>query len=80
MADHKDRGLVLLLCEVCRRRSPMFVKGRYRWRCDHRGISIHEDAGIRRLIFDEPTSSAARRPRTINNEGPGPFFTRVVAV
>lgn len=77
MADH-ERGLLTLMCSSCRRRSPMLIKGQYRWRCDHHRVTVYESAGGRSLVFDKPTPGSAKRPHTIDNAGPGPFFTRVV--
>lgn len=77
MSDQKH-GLFQFLCEGCRRQSPMLVRSQYRWRCEHHRVTIQEGVGGRSLVFDEPSPGSGTRPGSIDNAGPGPFFTRVV--
>ena len=68
-------GLLKMLCPTCRTQSPVLVGREYRWRCDHRKITIVENGSCRYLVYDQNDSRPKRWPQ-FDSSGHGPFVTR----
>ncbi|MBS0153249.1 MAG: hypothetical protein JSS38_01515 [Nitrospira sp.] len=69
------RGLFQFFCEVCAKRSPVAVASGFRWRCDHRKVTLMECGDRRSLQYDEQSIRPDTRPAVIDNKN-GPFFVR----
>lgn len=52
------KGFFVALCPACRYREPVFVGGAFRWRCEHRQVSVVETADRRLLTVDQGSHAA----------------------
>lgn len=53
------RGLLRHICLDCRAKVPVLVGDRFRWRCDHRKLTVFESVNRRYLEFDQDSDRAS---------------------